>query len=287
MNLSEILNKSLKEGWALPHFNIADLALLNGICEAAKELNSPLLIGTSEGERKFIGGRNAVALIENLRKYYGLTAFLNADHHKSVDAAKEAIDEGYDSIHIDLSKLSFEENLSGVREVVDYARNSGRDISIEGEVGYLVTDSSKVYKEAIEVPEESLTKVEEAIKFVGETGINRLAPAVGSIHGISANEPKLDIQRIDSLRKSLGEISMVLHGGSGVTENDLKSAISAGINNIHVSTELRVVYTDALKKFVNENQDESAPYKIFKPVVEAVKLKAISKIKLFGSENKA
>lgn len=281
MNLKDYLNKALKESWALPHFNISDAVTLRGICEATKELGSPLMIGTSEGEREFIGSKQAVALISAFREEYDIPIFLNADHHKSTGLAQEAIDAGYDSVHIDLSVAKLEENIAGTKEVVEHADG----VSVEGEVGYLVTESSKIYKEIIEIPPESLTKPEEAERFVKETGVDRFAPAVGNLHGIAANVKKLDISRIESIRAVIGETAMVLHGGSGTPDNQIKEAIKAGINNVHINTELRVAYSGALRKFLAEHPDETTTYKFFAPVIEAVKQKAAEKIKLFGSVN--
>ena len=287
MNLKDYLDKSLKEGWALPHFNISDAVTFAGICEAAKELGSPLLIGTSEGERKFIGLRQAVGMIKAYREEYKLTIFLNADHHRSISAAQEAVDAGYDSVHIDLSVAKLEENIAGAKEVAAYAKSKNKNISVEGEVGYLVTESSKIYKEVIEIPPESLTRPEEAARFVKETGVDRFAPAVGNLHGIAANVKKLDIARIKAIRAVIGDTAMVLHGGSGTPDNQIKEAIEAGINNIHINTELRVAYADALRKFLAEHPDETTPYKCFAPVIGAIKQKAAEKIILFGSVNRA
>ncbi len=286
MGLQEILNKARKEGWALPHFNISDAVTLRGICEAAQELSSPLLIGTSEGERKFIGLKEAVSMIALAREEYGIPVFLNADHSYSVQSAKEAIDAGYDSVHIDLSKLSFDENLKGTKEIVNYASRRRSDISVEGEVGYLVTESSKVYKKAVEIPPESLTKPEEAERFVKETGVDRFAPAVGNLHGIAANTPNIDIERIKAIRKGIGDKTLVLHGGSGISDAQIKEAVRAGINNVHVNTEIRVAYVEALREFLADNPEETTPYKIFAPIVDNVKQKAAEKIKLFGAENR-
>lgn len=287
MNLNEYLNKALKEGWAMPHFNVSDAVTLAGICEAAKELGAPVMIGTSEGERKFIGSKQAIAMINTYREEYNLPFFLNADHHKSVSAAGEALNLGYESAHIDLSVMKLEENIAGTKEIVEHAKNLNKDISVEGEVGYLVTESSKVYKEIIEIPPESLTRPEEAARFVKETGVDRFAPAVGNLHGIAANEPKLDLARIEAIRSVIGDkITMVLHGGSGIPDDQVREAISRGINNVHVSTELRIAYADALRKFLAENLEETTPYKFFKPVIIAVKEKAAEKIKLFGSINR-
>ena len=271
----------------MPHFNISDEITFRAICEAGKKLSSPVLIGTSEGERKFIGLRQAVALTRAFREEYNIPIFLNADHSYSVETAKSAVDAGYDSVHIDLSKLPFEENLKGVQEIVEYARQKNSNITVEGEVGYLVTESSKIYKEIIEVPESSLTKPEEALEFARKTGVNRFAPAVGNLHGIAANVKKLDIERIKAIRKILPEnVSLVLHGGSGTPDDQIKEAIKAGINNIHINTEIRVVYANSLREFLKNNPEEIAPYKIFQPVIAAVAKKVEEKIRLFGAVGK-
>ncbi len=286
MTLKEILNQAREEKWALPHFNISDAVTLAGICEAAKELRSPLLIGTSESEKKFIGLRQAVAMIKTYQEEYGIPIFLNADHHRSLSSAEEAVNFGYDSIHIDLSSGNLEDNIQSTKEVVKYAKSKSTDISVEGEVGYLMTESSKIYKEIIEIPPESLTKPEEAERFVKETGVDRFAPAVGNLHGIAANIKKLDIERIKNIRASVGEVALVLHGGSGTPNEQIKDAIEAGINNIHINTELRIAYSEALRKFLNENSEETTPYKFFAPVIQAVKEKSAEKLQIFGSVHK-
>lgn len=285
MNLKDYLKEALSEGWALPHFNISDETTLRGICEAARELGSPLMIGTSEGERKAIGLGEAILMIKAFREEYQLPIFLNADHSYSVESAKAALDAGYDSVHIDLSKKSIEENLAGTKTAVEYAKSKG-GIQVEGELGYLVTDSSKIYKEVIEIPPESLTKPEEAERFVKETGVDRFAPAVGNLHGISANVKKLDMERIREIRRLVGSVALVLHGGSGTPDDQIKEAIKAGINNIHINTEIRVAWAGAILKFLEENPEETTPYKILTPVIEAVREKAIEKIKLFGAGNR-
>jgi len=285
-SLNEILRQALEEKWALPHFNISDAVTLAGILEAAKELRSPVMIGTSEGERKFIGTNQAVAMIREYRNEYKIPIFLNADHHKSIGAAEGAAGAGYDSVHIDLSVTKLEENIIGTKEVVIYAKEKNKNISVEGEVGYLVTESSKIYKEVIEIPPESLTKPEEAERFVRDTGVDRFAPAVGNLHGIAANVKKLDIARIANIREAIGDVAMVLHGGSGTPDEQVKEAIEAGITNIHINTELRIAYAEALRKFLKDNPEETTPYKFFKPVIEAIKQTTAEKIKLFGSSNK-
>ncbi len=284
--LKEILLRASKEHWAVPHFNVPNLEMLKAIIEVCVEKKSPAMIGTSESEREFLGLEQAVALIKSYRDEYQMPFYLNADHTKSVEKAKLAIDAGYDSIHIDLSKKNLEDNIRESCEVVEYARAKNPEISVEGEIGYLVTDSSKVYKSAIEVPPESLAKPEDVKRFVAETGVNRLAPAVGSIHGIALNEPHLHIDLIKAIKLALPDAALVLHGGSGVPHEQIREAIPAGIANIHISTNLRVAFVDALRKELDEEKDEYALYKIMQPEIDAVKKVVALHIDLFGSAGK-
>ncbi len=285
MMLRQILQKASDEGWAVGHFNISNLEQLEAVVEAARQLRSPVMIGTSEGERNFIGLHNAVALVRSAREKYCMPFFLNADHTKSVEAAKMVVDAGYDSIHIDLSALPFEENIRGTREVVVYARAKNPEISVEGELGIL-RGESKLQKEIIEIKSEDLTTPDKAKQFVEKTGVNRFAPAVGNIHGIPANTKFIDIELIKKIREILPkDVAMVLHGGSAISDDQIKAAIKAGINNIHINTEIRVAYVDALKKAIADMPDETTPYKLFPPVIEAVRAKTEEKLILFGSVN--
>lgn len=286
MKLDEILKKAISEHWAVGHFNISNIEQLRAIMNGAKDLKCPIMIGASEGERKFIGLKQAVVMIKAFKEEYGIPVFLNPDHSHSAESAKQAFDAGFDSVHIDLSKLTYEENLKGTREVVDYVKSKNPDVSVEGELGYL-RGQSKVQKEIIEIKPEDLTKPEEAAEFVEKTGIDRFAGAYGNIHGIAANEPKIDLERIKEIRKILPDnVSLVLHGGSGITDEGMKQAIEAGITNIHINTDIRVAYTEALRKSLADNPDEVTPYKIFPPVIEAVQKKVEEKLKLFGSVNR-
>lgn len=283
MTLQAWLAKAQKENWALPHFNFSNLEMLKALVQAAQEARSPIMVGTSEGERNFIGLREAVFMVESFREEFGVEIFLNADHSKSVEAAKEAVDAGYDSVHIDLSALGLAENIRGTKEVAEYARKT----SVEGELGYLPGES-KIQKKKFELKPEDLTNPDEAARFVRETGVDRFAGAFGNIHGISLDEPALDIERIKAVRKALSEdTAMVLHAGSGIPDEEIKAAIKAGISNIHISTELRAEFREELEKSLHKKGEaEYAPYKIMGPVVQAIKEKAIEKIKLFGSRDK-
>ncbi len=283
--LSEILLEAQKNNQSVGHFNISNLEQLRAIMEGVKKFKCPIMIGLSEGERRFVGLKQAVALVKSFKEEYGLPIFLNPDHSHSVELAKEAFDAGFDSVHIDLSKLPFEENIKGTKEVVDYVKSKNPEVSVEGELGYL-RGESKIQKEVIKIKPEDLTKPEGAAEFVEKTGIDRFAGAYGNSHGIFLDEPSLDIDRIKTVRKILPEnVAMVLHGGSGIPDNQIKEAIMAGISNIHVNTEIRTAYTNALRKFLAENPEETAPYKILAPVVEAVREKVEEKLKLFNNIN--
>ena len=151
----------------------------------------------------------------------------------------------------------------------------------------ILKGESKIQKKIIEVKPEDLIKPEEAKDFVLKTGIDRLAPAVGSIHGIVANEKIIYPDLIKKIREAIGsDIAMTLHGGSGISDEQIKSAIAAGINNIHINTEIRIAYVEALKKSISDNPEETTPYKLYPPVIAAVRQKVEEKLKLFGSVNK-
>ncbi|MEK7390768.1 MAG: class II fructose-bisphosphate aldolase [Patescibacteria group bacterium] len=270
---------------AIGHFNISNIEGLWAIFHAAQKLKMPVIIGVSEGERDFIGVRQAVVLVKSLREDYGHPIFLNADHTYSVEKAKEAIDAGFDSVIFDGAKLSFEENISETRECVEYARNAGQDVLVEGELGF-IGQSSKLLDaipEGVDLSEGALTSPEQAKEFVTRTGVDLLAPAVGNFHGMlrSGIDPKLNIERIKAIRDAAG-VPLVLHGGSGNSADDFSAAIDAGIAVVHINTELRVAYRDALKLSLQENPDEVAPYKILKSAIVAMEKVVDGKLRVFN-----
>ncbi len=291
MTLAFFLERARKEKWAVGHFNVSELDQMRSIVAACRDARAPAMIGTSEGERAHLGLGEAVVLRDALGKDFGIPVFLNADHSKSVETAKAAIDAGYDSVHIDLSALPFEENLRGTKEVVEYARAYSiqyavYSIQVEGELGYL-RGESRIEKEKIEIRPEDLTDPAQAARFVRETGVDRLAIAVGNSHGISIDEPRIDIERIAAVRAAMpAHISLVLHGGSGIPDADIRAAIEAGISNIHINTELRVAFVGALRASLASHLDEAAMYKLDEAAMEALKKVVGEKLQLFGSVNK-
>ncbi|MBI2053666.1 MAG: class II fructose-bisphosphate aldolase [Candidatus Sungbacteria bacterium] len=289
--LKEILTRARREKWATGHFNFSELDQARAIVEVSHELGCPAILGTSEGERKHMGLGEAVALRDVFRKNFAIPVFLNADHTKSVEAAKKAIDAGYDSVHIDLSALPYEENIAGTKEIVEYARRhetSGmrQEISIEGELGYL-RGESKIQQEKIEVKKEDYTDPAQAKEFVERTGVDRLAIAVGNIHGISLDEPVLDIERIRAIRAAVPEsVALVLHAGSGIPDDQIRAAIEAGIANIHINTDIRVAFVEGLRKALAAAPAEAAMYKLDAHAVQAMKEVIKAKLQLFGSVKK-
>ena len=291
MTLDDILLRATRGHWATGHFNISNLEQMRVICRVCKENGSPAIIGTSEGERAHVGLLAAVALRDAFRNEFGIPVFLNADHTKSVAAAKAAIGAGYDTIHVDQSKEPFDDNVKGPAEIAAYAKafsiqHSALGISVEGELGYL-RGESQIQKEKIEVRPEDLTRPEEARAFAHRTGVNRFAPAVGNIHGIAADEPALDIDRIRAIRHLLPEsVALVLHAGSGVPADQIRAAIDAGIANIHINTDIRVAFVGGLREHIEAHPEETTPYKLFPEAEEAMAKVVQEKLKLFGADHR-
>lgn len=289
--MKEILKKAQIGKYAIGSFNFSTAEVLKAIVAAAKELNSPIIVSTSEGEGEFIGLMEAAALVDAWRYGTRLPIILNLDHGKSLETVKAAIRAGYNAVHFDGTKLSYEENISQTKAVVEYVKEIeekfGRMIIVEGELGYL-RGSSSVHEEALEIKPEDLTTPEQAEDFVERTGVDSLAVVIGNAHGVFAQgEERLDLERLAQIKKTLGEkVFLVLHGGSGIPGEDVKKAIELGIVKVNVNTELRVAYKEGVEKEIQSDPEETTPYKILALSFEAVKKVVAEKIKLFGSENK-
>ncbi|MCL4437569.1 class II fructose-bisphosphate aldolase [Patescibacteria group bacterium] len=296
-SLKEFIKEAGANHVAIGHFNISDLAALKAIFDATRELSPqttaifgeklPILIGTSEGEREFIGPRQAAVLVRSLREEYGWPIFLNADHTHSFEKIKEAFEAGYDALLFDGGKLPFEENIKQTKQVVDYVKSKNPEILVEGELGYIGSSSEilEVLPEGAATELKDFTTPEEAERFVRETGVDLLAPAVGNIHGmvLGGNEPTLNIQRISDIKKAIGETGIVLHGGSGTSDADFTNAIAAGISIIHINTEIRLAWRKGLEKSLADYPKEIAPYKLFPGAVEAVKDVVYKRLRLFNN----
>lgn len=272
--------KQAKEGkFAIPHFNFASAEQLKAVILGFKSIIekynlSPekycLMVGTSQGEAGFLGYNQARGLVDAWKKELSFNIFLNADHHRSFDSCKKAIDSGYDSVLMDGSKMSFEENLKITKQVVQYAKSKNDNIIVEGELGYMPGESK--VQEEIEVKPELFTKPDQAKEFVEKTGVNSLAVVFGNIHGIvTKQKPKLDLDLLAKINNKIPETFLVLHGGSGLTNDDFVNSIDNGIVNIHINTEVRVAYRKGLEEEFRQDPNQTTPYKFLQKAVDEMK----------------
>jgi fructose-bisphosphate aldolase class II len=285
--LRDVLTRLEKERSALGHFNVADQVLVKAVVAAADETQLPVLIGASEGEREFFGARQLAALVKSLRQETELPVFLNADHTHSLAKAVEAAKAGFDAVVIDFSALPIEENVARTKEAVQAIKAVNPEVLVEGEIGNIGT-GSEIHETAQGDPR-TLTKPDEAREFVEATGIDILAPAVGNMHGMLKSmvqgkaKKHLDLERIAQIKQAAG-VFLTLHGGSGTDDEHFRKAIAAGINIIHINTELRVAWRRSLGENLARDPNEVVPYKILRPVVDAVKQVVSSRLRLFHGQ---
>jgi fructose-bisphosphate aldolase class II len=270
---------------AIGHFNISDLVGLNAVAAAARRLGVPVLIGTSEGERAFIGVRQVAAAVKSIRDEHDFPIFLNADHTHSLAKAEEAVRAGYDMIGFDGSKLSFDENVRQTKQAVERVKSINTGVIVEGELGY-IGSGSEIHET---IPETSLTftRPDEAGQFADATGIDVLAPAVGNMHGLLETmvrgeaRKRLDIGRIAQIKAATG-MPLTLHGGSGTDDDDFRHAIEAGITIVHVSTELRLAWRTGLEAALAAEPNNLVPYTLFRKAAEAMQEVVTRRLKLFS-----
>jgi fructose-bisphosphate aldolase class II len=283
--LREYIKEASENHVAIGHFNISNLEALHGIYAAAKKLNLPVIIGVSEGEEKFAGLEEVATLISTIRTRDNYPIFLNADHHASFESVKKCIDAGFDMVIIDNAKLSFDENVTITKQCVDYAREvtakTGRDILVEAELGFI--GSGSVIRDSVPEGAGILTTPEDAKKFVEATGIDLFAPSVGSIHGlIKTGKPHINAELVTEIKNITG-IPLVLHGGSGLRDEDFTNAIKAGIAIVHINSEIRLAFREATEKFLKDNPTEITPAKILQPAVDAIEAVVEARLKLFNN----
>jgi len=283
--LRYVLEQAQRNGVAIGHFNIADSVQLNAVFAAARELNLPVVIGVSEGEREFIGVRQIAALVRSLREEFDFPVFLNADHTHSLPKAVAAANAGFDAIVFDLSALPVEENVRQTKEAVGALKSIKPDILVEGEIGDIGT-GSEIHDVAPDLSK-GLTTPAEAKDYVESTGVDILAPAVGNMHGMlksmvgGQTKKHLDIPRIAEI-KSAARVPLTLHGGSGTDDEHFRRAIAAGINIVHINTELRVAWRRGLEQGLAKQPQEVVPYKVLPPAADAVKHVVRSRLRLFN-----
>jgi fructose-bisphosphate aldolase, class II len=283
--LKDVLQQAEHAGVAVGHFNFSDLVAFNAIAATARGLNLAVMVGVSEGERAFVGVRQAAALVRSVREEYGQPIFINADHTHSIAKAQEAAKAGFDEIIFDGSELPFEENIVQTKKAVEAIKSINPAILVEGEIGWIGASSEILEKapEGVGV----LTTPQEAKQFVDATKIDVLAPAVGNMHGLlqsmvhGETEKRLNIGRIAEIKTAAG-IFMTLHGGSGTHDEDFQHAIKAGMTIVHVNTELRLAWRRGLESALQAHPGEIAPYKLLPVVVGAVSEVVEKRLRLFN-----
>lgn len=283
--LRKILEEADRNAVAVGHFNISDLVTLKAVFEAARELNVPVIVGVSEGERQFMGVGQVAAVVRSLREEYDYPIFLNADHTHSLPKALEAAKAGFDWIVFDVSTLPFEENVRQTKAAVEALKALRPDVLVEGETGD-IGSGSEIHDTAPDL-KKGLTTPAQAKQFVEETHIDTLAPAVGNMHGMlksmvaGETTKRLDIERIRAI-KAATRIFMTLHGASGTADEDLRQAIAAGITVVHINTEVRLAWRRGFDAALVKQPTEIVPYKLLPQVVDSVKHVVTARLALFS-----
>lgn len=281
VSLSEVLAPARARGYAVGAFNVHSLEIIPVVVAVAEEERSPLILQFTEGTLRFCGYENVRVLAGHLARKASIPVVLHFDHGASYELAVRAIQAGFSSVMIDASKKPYAENVAVTRKVVELAHVCG--VSVEAELGRVAGKEEQV---SVSEAEATFTDVGEAVRFVAETGVDALAVAVGTVHGFYRWEPKL----AHDLLVRLGEavpVPLVLHGGSGVPDEEIRRAIAGGISKVNVATEAKDAWARALRQSLAEQPDEYDPRPILAPVKAAVQEVVRAKMRLFGSNGKA
>ena len=279
INLKTILANARKEKYAVGSFNFNSYEDVKGMIQGAKDRNAPIIVMASPSTTKYIGIKTTYGMVKGLAEDYNVPVTLHLDHTKDVDFIFKCIDAGFTSVMIDASERPYEENIETSKRVADYAHKF--NCSVEAELGMIGGREDDKISE-----NELYTNPDDVPRFVKETGVDALAVAVGTVHGFYKSEPNIDFDRIAKIY-SLTDIPLVLHGGTGVSTEAFKKAISCGVSKINVGTELKYVYSEMLRKAVATLPDENDPRKFMAMVTEKCSEIIKGKIDIFGTEGKA
>lgn len=260
-----MLQKAQREGYAVPAFNIHNLETLQVVVETAAELRSPLIVAGTPGTFSYAGSRNIVAIAGALASQFNQPLAIHLDHHEKTMDIETKVLAGVRSVMIDGSHLPFEENVALVKSVVDYCHRY--DVSVEAELGRLGGQEDDL---VVEGKDALYTNPQQAREFVERTGIDSLAVAIGTAHGLYTAEPKLDFERLTEIR-SIVEVPLVLHGASGLPTHDIRQALARGVCKVNVATELKIAFSDALKAYFLAHPDASDPRHYMVPAKAAMK----------------
>ncbi|MFO6296655.1 tagatose bisphosphate family class II aldolase [Rahnella selenatireducens] len=259
-----MLQKAQLKGYAVPAFNIHNLETLQVVVETAAEMRSPVIVAGTPGTFSYAGTGNIVAIAGDLARIYNLPLAVHLDHHEKLTDIESKVHAGVRSVMIDGSHLPFEENVVLVRQVVDFCHRY--DASVEAELGRLGGVEDDLIVDARDA---LYTQPAQAREFVALTGIDSLAVAIGTAHGLYTAEPKLDFKRLAEIRAQV-DIPLVLHGASGLLEKDIRQAISLGVCKVNVATELKIAFSDALKGYFGDHPQANDPRHYMQPAKEAM-----------------
>ena len=277
----EMLMKAQREGYAVPAFNIHNLETLEVVVETAAELKSPVILAGTPSTISYAGGEFIVAMAEVAAEKYNIPIAIHLDHFEVVEEIKHFIDLGFKSAMIDASHEEFEKNIEIVKEVVEYAHKN--DVTVEAELGRLGGQEDDLI---VDEKDSKYTNPNQAKEYVDKTGIDSLAVAVGTAHGLYKGEAKIDFDRLKEIRDVV-DVPLVLHGASDIPDELVKKAISLGVCKVNVATDLKIPFSDAVKKYFIENPDANDPRKYMTPGKEAMKKVVEHKIMVCGSNGKA
>jgi fructose-bisphosphate aldolase, class II len=282
VSMKEMLNKALEGKYAVGQFNINNLEWTQAILAAAEEEKSPVILGVSEGAARYMGGfKTVVNMVKGLMEDMNITVpvAIHLDHGSSFEKCKAAIDAGFTSVMIDASHHPFEENVEITSKVVEYAH--ARGVSVEAELGIVGGQEDDVVADGV-----IYADPKECEELVKRTGIDCLAPALGSVHGPYKGEPKLGFKEMEEIRDLTG-VPLVLHGGTGIPTEQIQRAISLGTSKINVNTENQMAFTKVVRELLAKDEKVYDPRKIIGPGRDAIKETVIGKMREFGSSGKA
>ncbi|MGW8959673.1 class II fructose-1,6-bisphosphate aldolase [Paenibacillus sp. NPDC055715] len=281
VSMTDMLNKALEGKYAVGQYNINNLEWTQAILGAAEEEKSPVILGVSEGAARHMGGfYTVVKMVEGLMHDMKITVpvAIHLDHGSSFEKCKEAIDAGFTSVMIDDSHSPIDTNIATTMKVVEYAHSKG--VSVEAEVGMVGGQEDDVVGDVM------YAKLDDCLRIVNETGIDTLAPALGSVHGPYKGEPNLGFKEMEEICNAI-KLPLVLHGGTGIPTHDIKKAISLGTSKINVNTENQIAFAKVVREVLAEKPNAYDPRTFIAPGREAIKQAVIGKIREFGSNNQA
>lgn len=280
INSKELLLHAQKNGYAVPAFNCHNLETIQVIVETANELRSPVIIAGTPGTFDYAGRDYIQSIVETAAKKYNIPIVLHLDHHTKIEDIEASLKLGTKSVMIDASHHSYDENIAIVKKVVELAHKF--DATVEAELGILGGQEDDL---VVNEKDSKYTNPQQAVDFVKKTGIDSLAVAIGTAHGLYKEDPKLDFERLKEIR-SLVTIPLVLHGASGVPEEAVKKTISLGITKVNIATELKIPFSHKLREYLVTHPEENDPRKYMKDAKKAMAEVVKEKILMCMSQNR-